>query len=97
MSFGSETNGVFDVLCTYVDQAVYNTGRTISVAGPNFCSSQMGSPEIAFNVLVVELLAITTRDDIAPCTGAVGFSAFMIPTPHNDGKNQTLSPLGIRS
>jgi len=61
MSFGSETNGVFDAFARYVDQAVYNTGRTISVAGPNFCSSQMG-PEIAFNVLVVgAFLAITTR------------------------------------
>jgi hypothetical protein len=89
MSFGSETNGVFDAFARYVDQVVYNTGRTISVAGPNFCSSQMGSPEIAFNVLVVGAFGdnntTSFSDDIAPCTGAVGFSAFMDPySPHND-------------
>lgn len=89
MSFGSDTNGGFDAFARYVDQVVYNTGRTISVAVSNSCSYRMGSPEIAFNVLAVGAFGDNNTtgfsDDIPACTGAVNFSAFFNPySPHND-------------
>lgn len=89
MSFGSNTNGVFDTFARYLDQVVYNTGRTITVAGPNYCASRAGSPEIAFNVLAVGAFGdnntTSFSDDIAGCSGAVSFSAFLDPySPNND-------------
>lgn len=89
MSFGNETNGSFDALARYVDEVVYNTGRTISVAVSNICDNKIGSPEIAFNVLAVGAFSDNNTtdfsDDIAPCTGDVYFSAFLNPdSPHND-------------
>jgi len=89
MSFGSETNGSFDAFARYVDEVVYNTGRTISVAVSNVCANKMGSPEIAFNVLAVGAFGDNNTpgfgDDIPACTGAVNFSAFLDPnSPHND-------------
>lgn len=89
MSFGSDTNGVFDAFARYVDQVVYKTGRTISVAVSNSCANKMGSPEIAFNVLAVGAFGDNnTTDfsgDIAACSEAVNFSAFYNPnSPNND-------------
>lgn len=89
MSFGNETNGSFDALARYVDEVVYNTGRTINVAVSNICGNKIGSPEIAFNVLAVGAFSDNNTtgfsDDIAACTGDVNFSAFLNPdSPHND-------------
>jgi subtilisin family serine protease len=89
MSFGSETNGVFDAFARFVDKTAHNTGRTIAVAISNFCANRMGSPEIAFNVLAVGAFGDNDTtgfgDDIPPCTGAVFFSAFRDPlSPHSD-------------
>jgi subtilisin family serine protease len=89
MSFGSETNGVFDAFARYVDKVIYNTGVTISVAVSNVCNNQMGSPEIAFNALAVGAFGdnntTTFSDDIPACTGAVNFSAYKNPnSPNND-------------
>jgi serine protease AprX len=83
MSFGNETNGVFDAFARYVDRKVYFTGRTIVPAVSNICANRMGSPEIAFNALTVGAFddSNTTGfgDDVAGCTGVVTFSAFLNP------------------
>jgi subtilisin family serine protease len=89
MSFGFETNGVFDAFARYVDRKVYFTGRTIVPAISNFCANRMGSPEIAFNALAVGAFddSNTTGfgDDVAACTGVVTFSAFLDPiSPSGD-------------
>lgn len=89
MSFGSETNGVFDAFARFADKTVRNTGRTIAVAISNFCANRMGSPEIAFNVLAVGAFGDNNTtgfgDDVPPCTGVVFFSAFKDPlSPHGD-------------
>jgi len=89
MSFGSETNGVFDAFSRFVDRKVFLTGRTIVPAVSNTCANRMGSPEIAFNALAVGAFGDNNTsafgDDIAACTGAVTFSAFMDPfSPSGD-------------
>ena len=83
MSFGSETNGVFDAFARYVDRKVYFTGRTIVPAVSNACANRMGSPEIAFNALAVGALADNNTtgfaDDVDGCSSAAAFSAFLNP------------------
>lgn len=83
MSFGTETNGVFNAFARYVDRKVYNSGTLIVPAVSNFCANRMGSPEIAFNVLAVGAFGdsntTTFADDVAACTGVVTFSAFLDP------------------
>jgi subtilisin family serine protease len=92
MSFGSETNGSFDAFARYVDEVVYNTGRTISVAVSNSCTNKMGSPEIAFNVLAVGAFGDNNtpgfEDDIPACTGPVNFSAFLDPDSPNGDREE---------
>jgi hypothetical protein len=44
MSFGLNTDGFFNGLARYVDQTVYNTGRTIVVAVTNRCKPAHGQP-----------------------------------------------------
>jgi len=95
MSFGSETNGVFDSFARYVDATAGNTGRTIVVAVSNSCSDRMGSPEIAFNALAVGAFGDNNTTpfagDVPPCTGAVDFSAFRDPlSPHGDREEPDL-------
>jgi subtilisin family serine protease len=95
MSFGSETNGVFDAFARFVDSTVYRTGRTIVVAVSNECANRMGSPEIAFNAVAVGAFGDrnTTMfgDDGAPCSATVPFSAFRDPTsPHGDREEPDL-------
>jgi hypothetical protein len=89
MSFGSETNGVFDPFARFVDSTAYFTGRTIVPAISNVCGNRMGSPEIAFNALAVGAFGDgnTTgfANDVPACTGAVTFSAFLDPlSVHGD-------------
>jgi subtilisin family serine protease len=89
MSFGSETNGVFDAFARFVDRKVVFTGRTIVPAISNVCANRMGSPEIAFNALAVGAFGDNNTtgfgDDIPACTGAVFFSAFLNPlSPSSD-------------
>ena len=89
MSFGNETNGVFDAFARYVDKVTYQTGVTISVAVSNICNNKMGSPEIAFNILAVGAFGDNNTtsfgDDVPACTGAVTFSAYKNPnSPNND-------------
>jgi len=92
MSFGYETNGVFDAFARYVDEVTYNTGRTISVAVSNVCANKMGSPEIAFNVLAVGAFGdnntTSLGDDIAACTAPVNFSAFLDPNSPNGDREE---------
>ncbi|MGH8606600.1 MAG: S8 family peptidase [Gammaproteobacteria bacterium] len=95
MSFGSETNGVFDAFARFVDATAGNTGRTIVVAVSNLCANKMGSPEIAFNALAVGAFGdnntIPFAGDVPPCTGAVNFSAFRDPlSPHGDREEPDL-------
>ena len=89
MSFGSNTNGVFDAFARFVDTVSHNTRRTIVVAVSNDCGKRMGSPEIAFNSLAVGAFGDNNTQsfagDVPPCTGAVTFSAFLDPlSPHSD-------------
>ena len=92
MSFGNETNGVFDAFARYVDRKVYFTGRTIVPAISNICGNRMGSPEIAFNALAVGAFddSNTTGfgDDVAGCTGVVTFSAFLDPISPNGDRQE---------
>lgn len=92
MSFGSETNGVFDSFARFVDATAGNTGRTIVVAVSNWCTAKMGSPEIAFNALAVGALGdnntIPFAGDVPPCTGAVNFSAFQDPLSPNGDREE---------
>jgi subtilisin family serine protease len=89
MSFGSETNGVFDAFARFVDLTAHRTGRTMIVAISNFCDNRMGSPEIAFNAVAVGAFwdnnTTGFADDVPPCTGDVPFSAYRDPlSPHGD-------------
>lgn len=83
MSFGQETNGAFNAFARYVDAKVYATGKLIIPAVSNICANRVGSPEIAFNSLAVggfgDNNTTTFVDDVAACTGAVTFSAFLDP------------------
>ena len=95
MSFGSETNGVFDAFARFVDSTVYRTGRTIVVAVSNECANRMGSPEIAFNAVAVGAFGDRNTsafgDDGAPCSATVPFSAFRDPaSPHGDREEPDL-------
>jgi subtilisin family serine protease len=89
MSFGFETNGVFDAFARYVDRKVFVTGKLIVPAVSNFCANRMGSPEIAFNALAVggfgDRNTTGFGDDLAACTGGLTFNAFTDPlSPSND-------------
>jgi subtilisin family serine protease len=92
MSFGSETNGVFNAFARYVDRVIYDTGVTISVAVSNVCNNKMGSPEIAFNALAVGAFGdnntTTFSDDVPACTGAVTFSAYQNPNSPNSDREE---------
>lgn len=97
MSFGSETNGVFDAFARYVDTVSYNTGRTIVVAISNICANRMGSPEIAFNALAVGSFSDRNTkafgDDRHSCAPAIvpAHSAFLDPlSPNNDREEPDL-------
>jgi subtilisin family serine protease len=91
MSFGSETNGVFDAFARYVDRKVYFTGATIIPAVSNVCGNRMGSPEIAFNALAVGAFSDNNTtgfgDDFHTCNllPPNDFSAFLNPlSPSGD-------------
>jgi subtilisin family serine protease len=91
MSFGFETNGVFDAFARYVDTVTYSTGRTIVVAVSNICGNRMGSPEIAFNALAVGSFSDSNTagfaDDKHSCDPLIvpAHSAFLDPlSPHSD-------------
>lgn len=93
MSFGTETDGVFNAFARYVDRTVYNTGRTIIPAVSNFCANRMGSPEIAFNALAVGSFSdrntLGFGDDVHSCDAALPatdrHSAFLDPiSPSGD-------------
>jgi subtilisin family serine protease len=93
-SFGTETDGEFGPLAHYVEETVYNTGRSIVVAVSNFCANRMGTPEIAFNALAVG--AFSDRDTAAflddrhACDPAISppFSAFLDPLPSSSDREE---------
>lgn len=89
LSYGNDTNGVFDPLARYFDSLVYNTGASVAVAASNNCPQMVGSPEIAFNVIGVGSLddknTIASSDDTANCVAPMTHGAFMNPpSPNND-------------
>jgi hypothetical protein len=92
MSFGRETNGIFDAFARYVDGTVYLARRTIVVAISNFCANRVGSPEIAFNSFAVGAFGdnntVSLADDVPACTAPVGFSAFLNPISPNGDRQE---------
>jgi hypothetical protein len=96
MSFGSDTNGVFDAFARFVDATVYNTGRTIVVAVSNSCGLRVGSPEVAFNDLSVGSFSdrntTSGSDDRHSCDPAIPaserHSAFLDPLSPNGDREQ---------
>lgn len=99
MSFGNETNGVFNAFARFVDRTVYNTGRSIVVAVSNVCANRVGSPEIAFNAVAVGSFSdrntVGFGDDVHSCNAVLPatdrHSAFLDPiSPSNDREEPDL-------
>lgn len=94
MSFGSDTDGAFDALASYVDRVVYNTGVAIVVAVSNICQFRMGSPEIAYNDISVGAFAdrntVALDDDRHACDPRLGlpFSAYRNPPSQHGDREQ---------
>jgi hypothetical protein len=100
LSYGNETNGVFDALARYFDSLVYNTGASVAVAASNNCNSSIGSPEIAFNVIGVGLFdnknTVNFNDDVPSCTAGFFEGAYMNPlSPNNDREEPDVVAPGI--
>jgi Subtilase family len=105
MSFGVDTDGVFNGLARYVDETVYNTGRTIIVSVSSDCGLRIGSPEIAFNSLSVGSYSdgntVDRADDLHSCDSGLPagrrHSSFLDPiSPNNDREEPNLLGPGDR-